>query len=158
MRKYGLWLVLVGLVVCAMVLAGCGPKQKALSDEEAYKRFVGTWVNTDYPGTPYQSHVTVIRPDHVGEDWLFEDSTSPAGQWTIKVKKTWVDGKGDTYCQFFSKNIAFPTKIAAALMRVDKAGKVWECRSERAVSEDTAVYPEKIDSNDPFYWIYYRKE
>ena len=28
------------------------------------------------------------------------DSTGSAGSWTIKVKKTWVDEKGDTYCQF----------------------------------------------------------
>jgi hypothetical protein len=158
MRKYGLWLVLVGVAWCALVLAGCRQQQGALSDEEAYKRFVGTWVNTDYPGTLYQSQIMVIRPDHVGEDWLFEGSTGPAGQWTIKVKKTWVDGKGDTYCQFFSKNIDFPTKISAVLMRVDKAGTIWECCSQRAVTEETAVYPDKIDRNTMFYWIYNRRK
>jgi hypothetical protein len=108
MRKYGLWLVLVGVVGCTLVLTGCKPKQGALSDEEAYKRFVGTWVNTDYPGTLYQSQITVIRPDHVGEDWLFPDSTGPASQWTIKVRNQ-VE-KGDTYCQFFSKNTIFPRR------------------------------------------------
>ena len=158
MRKYGLWLALVGLVVCAMVLAGCGPKQKTLSDEEAYQRFVGTWVNTDYPGTPYQSHVTVIRPDHVGEDWLFVDSTSPAASWAIKVKKTWVDEKGDTYCQFFYQNIDFPTQKYGVLMRVDKAGKIWESCFKRVVTEETAVYPDEIDPSIAFYWIYYRKK
>ena len=158
MRKYGLWLVIVGVVCCVLVLAGCKPKQAALSDEEAYKLFVGTWVNTDYPGTLERSQITVIRPDHVGEDWLFPDSKSPAGSWTIKVKKTWVDGKGDTYCQFFYKNVEFPTQIAGALMRVDKAGTIWEGCSQRAVTEESAVYPDKIDRNTMFYWIYNRKK
>ena len=108
MKKYGSWLALVALMGCTLVLAGCKPKQAAPSDEEAYKRFVGTWVNTDYPGTLPQSQITVIRPDYVGEDWLFPDSTGPAGSWTIKVKKTWVDEKGDTYCQFFYREIEFP--------------------------------------------------
>jgi hypothetical protein len=151
-------MALVALMTCALVLAGCKPKQAALSDEEAYKRFVGTWVNTDYPGTLAQSQITVIRPDYVGEDWLFPDSTGPAGSWSIKVKKTWVDEKGNTYCQFFYKNIDFPTQKAAVLMRVDKAGKIWECCSDGALAEDTAVYPDKIDTSLIRYWIYHRKE
>jgi hypothetical protein len=158
MKKYGLWLVLVGAVCCALVLAGCSPKQKGLSDEEAYKHFVGTWVNTDYPGTTAQSQITVIRPDHVGEDWLLPNSTGPTASWTIKVKKTWLDEKGDIYCQFFYKNVDFPTQQYGVLMRVDAAGTTWECCSQRAVTEETAVYPDEIDPSIAFYWIYYRKK
>ena len=51
---------LLPLVFLPLVLAGCKPKQAALSDEEAYKRFVGTWVNTDYPGTLAQSQMQAV--------------------------------------------------------------------------------------------------
>jgi hypothetical protein len=50
----------------------------------------------------------------------------------------------------------------AALMRVDKKGKVWEyCIKPfgfgKALTEDTAVYPQEIDPNLQYYWVYYRK-
>ena len=164
MKRYGSWLALVALVVSAMVLAGCAPKQKALSDAEAYKRFIGTWVNTDYRGTVEQSQVTVIRPDYVLEDWQFPDSTGPAGRVTIRVKKTWVDEKGNTYCQTYNTR-THPESMrhsVAALMRVDKKGEAWEICIKPSgfgiLTEDTAVYPEKIDSNLQYYYIYYRKK
>ncbi|OHD68006.1 MAG: hypothetical protein A2177_07850 [Spirochaetes bacterium RBG_13_68_11] len=153
---------LTALVISALVLAACAPKQRVLSDEEAYKRFVGTWVNTEYPGTPERTKVTVIRPDYVGEDWPFPTSTVLDGQWTIKIKKTWVDEKGNTYCQFFGRYVEDPTHRFAALMRVDQKGEVWEdCSKAVGVgdnAEDRAVYPEKIDSSLSSYWIYYRKK
>jgi hypothetical protein len=43
-------------------------------------------------------------------------------------------------------------------MRVDKGGKVWEICSGGTVTEETAVYPDKIDPNLRNYWIYYRKK
>ena len=148
--------VLTALMLGTLVLAACTPKRKVLSDEEAYKRFVGTWVNTEYPGTLQQSQVTVIRPDYVGEDWLFPTSTAPAGRWTIKVKKTWVDAAGNTYCQSDTTRTEPETELhsAAALMRVDKEGDTWEFFTRGAGRG--GVYPEEIDTGSPSYYVYYR--
>ncbi len=146
------------LVLGTLVLEACAPKQNVLSDEEAYKRFVGTWVNTMYHGTLAQSQVTVIRPDYVGEDWLFPSSAAPAGRWTIKVKKTWVDEKGNTYCQSVNTRTepADQQHSVAALMRVDKEGNTWEfCCSLAGLGD---VYPEEIDTSLPSYYVYYRKK
>lgn len=144
-------------VVCALVvLGGMGGKQP-LSEEEAYQRFVGTFVNTEYPGTLSHSQVKVIRPDFVGEDWLLPDSTKPDGQWTIKVKKTWVDREGSTYVRFFRHYLTGDYCNSLALMRVDKAGKVWECFSAEGNEEETARYPENLIKGAPEYYIYYRK-
>lgn len=157
-------MALTALVICALALADCAPKQQVLSDEEAYKRFVGTWVNTEYPGTLLQTQVTVIRPDYVGEDWLFPTSAAPDGTWTIKVKKTWVDEKGNTYCQMYNTRThpEYMRHEVAALMRVDKKGEVWELCAKGVgvgnLAEDTAVYPEEIDPNLRSYYIYYRKK
>lgn len=155
-------MALTVLVFCILILAACAPKQKVLSDEEAYKRFVGTWVNTEYPGTPERTQVTVIRPDYIGEDWPFPTSAVPDGKWTIKVKKTWGDEKGNTYCQFFLKNEEDSTHRTAALMRVDKKGEVWEfCKKSYGfgnLTEETAIYPEEIDTGLQSYLVYYRKK
>jgi hypothetical protein len=115
-------------------------------------------VNTLYPGTLEQSQVTVIRPDYVGEDWRFLGSTAPVGRWTIKVKKTWVDAKGNTYCQSFNTRTE-PENLrhsVAALMRVDKKGNTWEFCAWPAGPGD--FYPEEIDSGLPSYYVYYRKK
>ena len=143
---------LIAFAVCGLLLSGCARK---ISDEQAYERFVGTWVNTDYPGTLERSQVTVIRPDYVGEDWLFPDSSSPEGQWEIKVQTTWVDKKGSTYCQFFLRYIKGSSTHVNALMRVDKAGKLWEFTSVHTSGTD--FYPEVIDPQLQRYWVYYRK-
>jgi hypothetical protein len=156
------WTRLALVVTCVVAISGCAPKQQTLSDEEAYQRFVGTWVNTTYSGTRYQTQVTVIRPDHVGEDWPFPTSAAPVGQWDIKVKKTWVDDTGNTYCQFISSHADDPTDRSAALMQVDKNRNVWEC-SLRVIGGGTqpeadVIYPEKIDQEAQVYYIYYRKK
>ena len=156
------WLIcgLSAGVACALALASCAREPKTLSEEEAYQRFVGTWVNTEYPGTLERSQVTVIRPDYVGEDRLLPASASADGEWNIKVKKTWVDEKGNTYCQFdlnYTKGSDF---AGMALMRVDKERKVWEINSREAcqqVSAEDLVYLERIDPLMRNYWIYYRK-
>jgi len=152
--------ILLALAVCSLMLSGCA--QKKLSDEEAYKRFVGRWVNTEYPGTLDLSQVTVIRPDYVGEDWLFPDSQQPAGQWMIKVRKTWVDKQGYTYCQSWNTRTQ-PESMqhsVAFLMRVDKERKVWECSvlpsSRREPPTEDAAYPDRIEKIG-YYYIYYRK-
>jgi hypothetical protein len=166
-KKRWLRFALTAFVVCVLVAMGCSGGKKPLaklSDEEAYQRFVGKWVNTDYPGTLEFTQVTVIRPDFVGEDWSFPKSTNPIGEWTIKIKKTWVDEKGNTYLQSYNTRTKPEDKqhSAAALMRVDKKGKVWECCVKpfgfgKAPSFEDAVYPEKIDPNLQWYYIYYRK-
>jgi len=159
------WLVfaLSALVVCALVVAGGCVRSRRVSDAEAYQRFVGTFVNTAYPGTLSHSQVSVIRPDYVGEDWLFPDSAKPDGQWKIKVKRTWVDRAGNTYCQFYSSYIAGyyadVKRTSRALMRVDKAGKVWECFSVCGSEGEAGKYPEpeNLIKGAPEYYIYYRK-
>jgi hypothetical protein len=162
--KRSLWWISVSLpltfAVSGLMLSGCAAKK--LSDEEAYQRFVGRWVNTEYPGTLELSQVTVIRPDYVGEDWLLPDSKEPAGQWTIRVHKTWVDKQGYTYCQSWATRTQ-PESMrgsVAFLMRVNKERKIWEsCFSSGNSMEpptEDAAYPERIDKTG-FYFIYYRQ-
>jgi beta-lactamase regulating signal transducer with metallopeptidase domain len=163
--KKGLFVfALAAFALCVLVLLSGSAGRKPLSNEEAYKRFVGRWVNTDYPGTRERAQVTVIRPDYVGEDWLFPDSTSPAGAWDIKVKKTWTDEEGYTYCQYFFQYTKGAFFFGVGLMRVDEDLKVWEVNVMS--NRETGPYPEKIDPTAnslipgvswAYYYIYYRE-
>ena len=158
MNRKGAWSAFVVLAASALALT-VAPRLQALSDEEAYRRFVGTWVNTEYAGTPEQAQVTVVKPDYVGEDWLTLDSESPVAQWKFIVKKTWVDEKGNTYCQYIAPSAKNPGWLNAWLMRVDKARKVIEFQWGSAeISESALRFPKTIDPEDRMYSILYRKE
>ena len=147
------------VLLCALVLLGGARWKEMLSNEQAYQRVVGTWVNLAYPGAQQRSQVTVIRPDNVAEDRPSPTSTVLDGQWTITVKRTWVDDKANNYCQFFGRYIEGSTRKFAGLMRVDKAGKAIEFQyGSYSVAEGTLAFPETIDSNRETYWIYYRQE
>jgi hypothetical protein len=153
------WMALAAVAACALVLVGGAPKLQALSDEEAYQCFVGTWVNTKYAGTSDNAQVTVVKPDYVGEDWPTPDSTSPTAQWKFIVKKTWADEKGNTYCQYIAPSTNNPGWLNAWLMKVDKARKVIEFQWGSAqTSESALVFPETIDPKGPMYFILYRKK
>jgi len=160
MNRERTFLAVAAAVACGLALLGCAPKQQTLSDQEAYQRFVGTWVNTDYAGTPEQVQVQVNKPDYAMEEWLTPDSAGPSNQWKAVVKKTWVDEKGKTYCQYIAASTNYPGWLNAWLMRVDKARKVLEFQYGGATtSEGTLAFPETIDPNNrQMYWVYYRKK
>jgi hypothetical protein len=145
------------LLTFALALMGCPRSPRALSDEEAYQRFVGIWVNNNYPGTLHQSQLTVIRPDFVGEDRLFPDSSTAEGEWRIKVEKTWVDPKGNTLCRFQIRYYKGSNFVGTALMQVDRRGKVLQINSREACEHSTVDFLERIDPLMNNYWVYYRK-
>jgi hypothetical protein len=150
-------MALAVLLACIAGFAGCARTPKVLTNEEAYKRFVGTWVNTEYPGTAERPQVFIIRPDYVAEEKPRPDSTNISGKSTMTLKKSWTDEKGYTYCQWFWDYVDAPPDWAGvALTRVDKAGKVLEQLALPGRPEDTADYPEEIIPGANAYFIFYR--
>ena len=145
------------LVVCVLVLAGGVRVRQEGWDEELFQRFVGRWVNAQYPGSYPQPQVTAIRADYLGEEYPFTHSTRVSARWTIQVKRLWVDAQGYAYCQFFSRPIeGFPLSTVT-LMRVDREGRVCEMNTEIVADERSARYPQRIEPLLSKYWIYYRE-
>ena len=164
MKKGWSALVLAGLVVSALVfLSAAG--QKELSDKEAWSRFVGEWVNTDYQ-SEFLPHKEIFRPDYSVEEWFTPASTHANNVWTVELKKRWTDGAGRTYCQldYACSGGAWGSDHGVGLLRVDKAGKVLELNLLSEILEDFD-YPETINTefsgkSKPMrgqYGIYYRK-
>jgi beta-lactamase regulating signal transducer with metallopeptidase domain len=151
-RHGRLVLAIAALAVLVLALQGVLSARGSLSYEEAYQRFVGTWATFVPPGTQ-RSRVTVIRPDYIAEDRHSAFSTVLDGLWSIEVRKTWIDDRGNTYCQFLGSYVEGSTRQFAGLMRVDEKGKVREL-----ITGDTTAYPERIDPNHPSYCVYYRKK
>lgn len=151
--------VRVALAVCVLAAAACAPKPRQLSGEELYQRFIGTWVNTEYPGTTDWPQVMVVLPDHVEERWAFPDSGRPVCRSTNRIKATWVDEQGRACCQMY-RTFEYPVPAcgngAAVLMRLDRAGRVCEINSRTGSESDTSLYLRQIEPELQGYWVYYR--
>jgi hypothetical protein len=147
-------------VVCLLTLAGAAGVRPPPWDEALFRRFVGRWVNQRGAGTYVAPDLTVIRSDHIGEDWLLAGSGGPemCSRWTIEVKGLWTDAEGNTWCRFLStpREGAYPVTMAN-LMRVDWRGEVCEMNCSRVGTGQTASYPEAIDPLWTKYWIYQRE-
>jgi beta-lactamase regulating signal transducer with metallopeptidase domain len=145
------------LVVCVLVLAGGLRIRQEGWDEELFQRFVGRWVNAQYPGSYPHPQVIAIRADYLGEEYPFLQSTVVSARWTIQVKRLWVDTEGNALCQFYSRPIEGLPLNTVTLMRVDREGRVCELSTEIVAGEQGARYPQRIEPLLSKYWIYYRE-
>jgi beta-lactamase regulating signal transducer with metallopeptidase domain len=161
--KGGKWLFTGAMCVMAAVilLGGMAAREKP-SDQEVWNKFVGAWVNEEYPG--YQPYVQklVLRPDMVGEDWNKVTDTTADSAWAVKVHKSWTDDKGYLYCQLQYEYVSEKWKGSAGvgLQRLDPTGKVFELNSW--VTKDFSRFPEGITESPPdarpsFYFMYHRR-
>jgi beta-lactamase regulating signal transducer with metallopeptidase domain len=148
-------------VVCLMVLAGAAGFRPPPWNEALFQRFVGRWANQRGGGTYTAPDLTVIRPDHIGEDWLLPGSVAAdmCSRWTIEVKGLWTDAEGNTWCRFLSTPLqgAYPVTMAN-LMRVDPRGEICEMNCTPVGAGRTARYPEAIDPLWTKYWVYTREQ
>ncbi len=151
-------LVVAAFLGVSLLAGNCGAGKPG-SAEQAYRKFVGEWVNLEYPGVQPNVQKVVIREDFAGEDWDKPGDAASDGVWDIKVHKCWTDWKGSTYCQFYYRYVERYPERGPALMRVSRNGKVLELNTRWG--QEGSEYPENIDpkavSGTAFYFKYYRK-
>ena len=139
----------LALVICALVLPGCGPR--ALSGGEAWGRFVGTWQNREAElEQPFAK--IAVQPDGV-------DSPSANKALSAEVKRTWVDTEGGICCQFYFTYVEGSKGQGLGLMRLDKARQTLELNMKYAGKED--LHPEQIERTMPgekwtWYMLFFR--
>jgi hypothetical protein len=136
--------------------------QEKISNEDAWKKIVGEWVNTEYSGSQPYTQKTVVRPDFQCEDWDKLTDTTPSGVWAAKLNNSWKDEKGYLYCQLSWEYVSqeFKGNKGVQLWRLDPSGKDLEFKSW--VTTDVSRFPNTIKENEPgmkpsFYFIYHRK-
>ena len=81
-----------------------------------------------------------IQPDRTVEAWVRPDSPRTR-EYSVKLRKTWVDAEGATLCQFFFTYIDGTKYQGQGLIRVDKARKVLEWNKKFGKEGD--LYPER---------------
>lgn len=167
MKKGALVFVAASVIVAGLIVLGAAASREKLTEEAAWARFVGTWVNMEYAGPQPYVQMLVVKPGFIGEDWLYPTDAKPDGTWRVKPKKVWTDREGNTYLQFFSTYTEpltaswVATGTGRVLIRMDRKGQALEFTANYGPEEGT--YPEKIDPNAKIeyfasYFIYHRKK
>jgi len=166
------------VVVIMFVVGSCATSKKTVSQTDLVETLSGTWVNHDNPVVRerykdgFFHFQKVIRSTHKGVDYYdaeveyyhaVEDSDF-AGHAQYTIKDSWVDRRGNTYCQVF---IQFYTGSRVyALWKLDNTQNVFE---ENYYYWAPDEYPSKIIKHDViednryptgnlYYNIFYRQE
>ena len=167
MKKGVLVFVAASVIVAGLIVLGAAASREKLTDEAAWARFVGTWVNVEYAGPQPYVQMLVVKPGFIGEDWLYPTDAKPDGTWRVKPKKVWTDREGNTYLQFFNSYTepltasGVATGTGRVLIRMDRKGQALEFTAN--YGPENGIYPEKIDPNAKIeyfasYFIYHRKK
>jgi len=79
------------------VIAGCTTTGKAISGEDFFKTWSGTWVNTDLPGTPWIPQKIVAYPDGTHDLYVFVTDSLNHCHHRIALIDQWTDLKGNIW-------------------------------------------------------------
>jgi hypothetical protein len=144
--------VMVVALAAATIPLGSHADTTAMSNEDAWARIVGDWVNPEYSGAPPYSQRLVFGADLQMTDCPFVDGPNTLTVASIKPKKSWTDGDGNVYCQVYFRYVVNGTTDGLALFRVDSLGKVFEANWILGAPEEGSLANfalKYLDSIDP---------
>jgi hypothetical protein len=138
--------------------------KKEISDEEAVEMLSGTWINPDNPSSAsidkLQAHFQklVLTENKVFECYHSVDDTLDFSRGHYTVINSWVDRKGNTYCQ--AKWLFVTGSMIYALYKLDDSNTVLEQNFYYTRSIwDEEKYPTEIITHDVIvednsFWSY----
>ena len=91
-----------------IIIGSCATKRKAVSDEDFFEVWSGTWINTDYGGDLYQKMINY--PDGTYENYGTVTSTKPGTWGKSIIIDQWLDSKGNVWYRAKWESLYFGTK------------------------------------------------
>ena len=135
--------VLIFFIAASVLTAGSSKKMMTI--DEAMEIVCGTWINTDYSGTPCQR--AVFHSDETYELFIKVSDTTPVYTWVYTIKEAWTDRNGNIWMKTTSTQYDVPKQI----YKISNSGTVLE------IASFAGTWPE-IEEIDSFRVIYYRQE
>jgi hypothetical protein len=90
--------ILILTLVVLIVAGSCATKRKAISDEDFFKAWSGTWINTEFKGGS-DSQKMINHPDGTEESFGMLTSTTPSRSYKYTILEKWLDSKGTIISQ-----------------------------------------------------------
>ena len=144
--KTRMFVSIIILVLAVLIAVGsCVTGKNSIAEEELIEKFTGIYVNINYDGSnKFHSQKFEITSEKHWGFYLKIDDPVACGAGYFKVVNSWVDRKGNIYCQ--AKMYFGPTVSRIwALWRLDKSGEVLEQTFWYGGKEK---YPDKIVNHD----------
>ena len=139
------------LVFAVLIIAGsCATTKKAISEEDFFEAWSGTWINKDYGGD-YQKIITY--PDGTFENYGKIPSTKPGTWGKMTIIEKWVDPKGNVWYRSQFENFYFGRK-GYEMGKISDSGNTLEIIW---AGEDYPIEEWKPDKFEYNYEIYYRQ-
>jgi hypothetical protein len=142
------------ILILALIafLGSCATRKKAISEEDFFETWSGTWINTDYGGDKVKKIIT--RPDGTREFFGLLTSTMVMGKDKITILDQWVDSKGTIWYRGHWEFI-LPTDTKGYEMgKISDSGNTLE---RIFASEDYPIEEWEPDRFEYNYRIYYRQ-
>ena len=149
------FLLLCGILLVALAIIGsCATRRKAISEEEFFEAYHGTWINTEYSGEgSFNTQKVVLHPDGTRMEYALVtlDTWSWYGKDTIK--DMWKDPSGVIWYKASWENYGYNAK-GYMMGKISDSGDILEVL--------TCLWGEPIEEWDPdninyHYTIYYRQ-
>ncbi|TFG62399.1 MAG: hypothetical protein E4H36_08060 [Spirochaetales bacterium] len=135
-----------------LITAGCATTKNPVSEEDFFKVWSGTWVNTDIPGDTWVPQKLVTRPGGTFSFHVYVTDSIPFCLHTFVLIDQWTDGEDAIW---FSAKTTCPVQgnIFYQYGKIHDSGNILEIIHHAA---DTPIKKWEPDSDYYNYGIYYR--
>jgi len=137
-----------------IIIGSCATKRKAVSDEDFFEVWNGTWINTDYGGGSLHQKI-INHPDGTQEFFGQLTSTTARIKGKITILDQWVDSKGIIWYRGHWE--MFPP-LSSKGYQMGKISDSGNTREYIWASEDYPLEEWEPDKFEYNYRIYYRQE
>jgi hypothetical protein len=149
-------LVSIGIFVLAVliVVGSCATTKKAISEEDFFEVWSGTWVNTDYGGGSFPQKI-INYPDGTREIFGILTSTTAGYKEKITILEQWVDSKGTIWYRGHWEHLILLSSKGYVMGKISDSGNTQEIIF---ASEDYPIEEWEPDKFEYNYRIHYRQE
>ena len=152
MKTRALVSILILIMAVLIIFGNCTTTKKAISEEDFFKTWSGTWVNTDYGGGIIQKIIN--HPDGTREYFGMLTSTTAGGKDKITILDQWLDSKGTIWYRGQWESFPPFTSKGYEMGKISDSGNTWE---HIWAGEDYPIEEWEPDKFEYNYRIYYRR-
>jgi hypothetical protein len=145
--------ILILVLAVLIAIGSCATTKKAISEEDFFETWSGTWINTDYGGGDLHQKV-ISHPDGTLEFFGKLTSTTAVYKEKITILEQWVDSKGTIWYRGHWEHLILLSSKGYVMGKISDSGNTWEYIS---AGEDYPIEEWEPDKFEYNYRIYYHQ-
>jgi hypothetical protein len=144
--------ILILILAILIIFGNCATTKKAISEEDFFETWSGTWINTDYGGKIAQK--IIIHSDGTVEGIGRLTSTTAYFKYKFTILDQWLDSKGTIWYRGHFESLPPYSHKGYEMGKISDSGNTWEFLF---ASEDYPIEEWEPDRFEYNYRIYYRQ-